>query len=51
MKKEISSAGRKEGRDCMIWFMFDAEETDNRDGIGDECKFCIITEKDIHPTF
>jgi hypothetical protein len=50
-KKEISSAGRKEGRDCMIWSMFDAEETDNPDGICDDCKFCIITDKDIHPTF
>jgi hypothetical protein len=25
----------------MIWSMFDAEETDNRDGIYDDCKFLI----------
>ena len=26
-------------------------ETDNPDGIYDDCKFCIITDKDIPPNF
>jgi hypothetical protein len=28
-----------------------ANETDNPDGICDDCKFCIIDNKDIPPDF
>ena len=27
------------------------KETDNPEGIGDDCKFCIITDKDISLNF
>jgi hypothetical protein len=27
------------------------KETDNPEGIGDDCKFCIVDDKDIPPNF
>jgi len=35
----------------VSWKICGTEETDNRDGICDDCKFCIINDKNIPPDF
>jgi len=41
----------KRGGGTMICKICGLEETDNPDGIYDDCKFNIINDKDIPPNF
>ena len=52
VKDEIKTILRwtnDKGEETMLCKICSTEETDNPDGICDDCKFCILDNKDIPP--
>jgi hypothetical protein len=50
-KEEIVDLREEKIRPTMLCKICVSKETDNPDGICDDCKFCMIDDKDITPNF